>query len=398
MGSWKGCALPSHFIWKDGLYKIPGVWFSPDLQLEKNCSEVLEKVVAATELWLCWWLSLKGRAEVCCSHIYSLVIYWLSVLPILCTILFKLERILFQFFWAKRFPLVRQEICYLHLSESSLGVLNVEMQCLTFLDQMCSQDTVAGCFWKEDAKQSFPSLWSVHSSDRETHRVPRRECPFYRKCRHALKVLSRLQTGLSNSRPLLSRAYRCLVRGATSDDLISELVVTVEEGRLLWLWAPGMRCLNNDKASFTWLVIRNALWVSKKLFSAQLAISPVWWFGGVYWPRWLCSRCASFLKVTWFASWMESTSSWKPVLCAAMWYWSWTDRNIMCFSAYAALCVSWFGQWERRNSTTMSLFLLRPWWPFINTKLKSKSSLRERDSLCWSLAKGRWLLRACVMW
>ena len=65
LGTWKGCALPGPFIWKDGPCKILGVWFGPDLQLEKNWSEVLEKLVAATELWLRRRLSLKGRAEVC---------------------------------------------------------------------------------------------------------------------------------------------------------------------------------------------------------------------------------------------------------------------------------------------------------------------------------------------
>ena len=50
--------------------------------------------------------------------------------------------------------------------------------------------------------------------------------------------------------------------------------MTAVEGCLLWPWDPGMRCLNNDEASLTWLVIRNTLWVGKKLFSAQLVISP----------------------------------------------------------------------------------------------------------------------------
>ena len=132
-------------------------------------------------------------------------------------------------------------------------------------------------------RQSFPSLRSVHSADGEAHRLPRLECPFYRECLHALKVLSRLQTGLSDSRPLLSRAlYRCLVSGAVSDGLIGELGVTEAECCLLWPWAPRMRCLNNDEASLTWLVIRNALWVGKKLFSAQQAISPK------------CGRCGDF--------------------------------------------------------------------------------------------------------
>ena len=52
LGSWKGCALSVPFIWRDGPCKILGVWFGPNLQLEKNWSEVLGKVVAATELWL----------------------------------------------------------------------------------------------------------------------------------------------------------------------------------------------------------------------------------------------------------------------------------------------------------------------------------------------------------
>ena len=104
---------------------------------------------------------------------------------------------------------MRREICYLHPSEGGLGVPNVETLRhtlrLTFLDRMRSQDTAAGSSWKEDAKQSFPSLRSVHSADGETHRLPRRESPFYRECRHALKVLSQLQADLSDSQPLSSR-------------------------------------------------------------------------------------------------------------------------------------------------------------------------------------------------
>ena len=98
--------LSGPFIWRDGPCKIFGVWFGPDLQLEKNWPEILEKVVAATELWQRKQLSLKSPTEAHGSHIYSLVVYRLLVLPIPCTILFKLERILFQFVWAKQFPLI----------------------------------------------------------------------------------------------------------------------------------------------------------------------------------------------------------------------------------------------------------------------------------------------------
>ena len=49
---------------------------------------------------------------------------------------------------------------------------------------------------------------------------------------------------------------------------------TTRQSCFLWPWAPRMRCLNNDKASLTWLVIQNALWVGKKLFTVLLAIFP----------------------------------------------------------------------------------------------------------------------------
>ena len=78
-----------------------------------------------------------------------------------------------------------REICYLHPSEGGLGMPNVEVRRhtlrLAFLDRMCSRDTAVGSVWKEDAKQSFPSLRSVHFADGEAHRLPRRECPFYRE-------------------------------------------------------------------------------------------------------------------------------------------------------------------------------------------------------------------------
>ena len=75
LGLWKGFAFLGPFIWRDDSCKILGVWFGANLQLEKNWLEVLEKVVAATELWLCWGFSLRGRTEVCSLHIYPLVVY-----------------------------------------------------------------------------------------------------------------------------------------------------------------------------------------------------------------------------------------------------------------------------------------------------------------------------------
>ena len=57
-------------------------------------------------------------------------------------------------------------------------------------------------------------------------------------------------------------------------DLIDELCVMKENDRLFWSWALVMSCHNNDEVSLTYLVIQNAFWVGKRLFSAGLAISP----------------------------------------------------------------------------------------------------------------------------
>lgn len=41
-----------------------------------------------------------------------------------------------------------------------------------------------------------------------------------------------------------------------------------------WPRAPGLKCLINDGASLTWLMIWNALLVGKKSFAVQLTILP----------------------------------------------------------------------------------------------------------------------------
>ena len=70
LNSLKGFAISDYFSCRDGPCKILGVWFGPNLLLEKNWSEVLEKVVPATDLWLRTRLTLKGRTEVYGSHIF----------------------------------------------------------------------------------------------------------------------------------------------------------------------------------------------------------------------------------------------------------------------------------------------------------------------------------------
>ena len=185
----------------------------------------------------------------CSSHIYLLVLYRLSVLPIPFTILFKLERILLQFICAARtstFWSFTDFQCFQSRSPSysswkescisssgsfgAVGHLSASpvlkrprsaerrdetprhILRLGIPGRICSHDDETGAFCKEDAKLSFLSLRSVHSAEGRDHRLTRNECPSSRECRHALKVLSRLKAGLFDGRLLSYKAlYRTLV-------------------------------------------------------------------------------------------------------------------------------------------------------------------------------------------
>ena len=79
LGAWRGSdTLPGPFRWNDGPVCILGVWFGPDLQLERNWSEVLAQVNAQVGIWLSRRLSLKGRAEACAMYAFP------DPLPISC--------------------------------------------------------------------------------------------------------------------------------------------------------------------------------------------------------------------------------------------------------------------------------------------------------------------------
>lgn len=77
-----------------------------------NLLEVWEKTKTAVCLWSLKNLSLKRKGEVCALHIYSILLYWLSMFP--------------------------------QLVEGGLGMLRVEMHqytlCISFLDWMCVQN------------------------------------------------------------------------------------------------------------------------------------------------------------------------------------------------------------------------------------------------------------------
>ena len=76
LGAWRGSdTLQGPFRWSDGPVRILGVWFGPDLQLERNWSEVQAQVNAQVEIWLSRRLSLKGRAEACTVYVFPLILW-----------------------------------------------------------------------------------------------------------------------------------------------------------------------------------------------------------------------------------------------------------------------------------------------------------------------------------
>ena len=107
LGAWKrGGPLPGPFRWSDGLVRILGVWFGPDLQLERNWLEVRAKLEAQVGAWFRRRLSLKRRAEVCAVNIFHLILYRLSVLPLPRDHRVALEQPLSKLLWKGRSPLV----------------------------------------------------------------------------------------------------------------------------------------------------------------------------------------------------------------------------------------------------------------------------------------------------
>ena len=88
-----------------------GVWFGPDLQLERNWLEVRPKVEAQVGAWFRRRFSLKGRAEVCSMYIFLLILYQLSVLPLPWDHQVALEQSVSKLLWKGRSPLVCRQVC-----------------------------------------------------------------------------------------------------------------------------------------------------------------------------------------------------------------------------------------------------------------------------------------------
>ena len=154
LGAWTG-TLPGPFRWSDGPVRILGVWFGPDLQLERNWLEVQAKVNAQVGIWLSRRLSLKGRAEAGAGYVFPLILYRLAVLPLPKAHRLALQRSLTRLVWGGARPMVRRQVCIQRTRNGGLGVPDLEShwlaERLAYLGRSLTGDSV----WRRKASRIF---------------------------------------------------------------------------------------------------------------------------------------------------------------------------------------------------------------------------------------------------
>ena len=121
--AWRGSnTLPGPFRWSDGPIPILGVWFWPNLQLERNWSEVQTKVNAQVGIWLSRRLSLKGRAEACATYVFPLILYRLAVFPLPKERRLALQQSLSRLLCGGARPMVRRQVFIQRTRNGGLGM------------------------------------------------------------------------------------------------------------------------------------------------------------------------------------------------------------------------------------------------------------------------------------
>ena len=188
LSAWRGSnTLPGPFRSSDGPVSILGVWFGPDFQLERNWSEVQAKVNAQVGIWLSRRLSLKGRAEVCATYVFPLILYRLAVLPLPKARRLALQQSLSRLLWGGARPMVRRQVCIQCTRNGGLGMTDLEShwlaERLAYLGRSLTGDSV----WRQKASRTFPRLQSDPKA--EGRRRSLGEALFVRECRKALHNL-----------------------------------------------------------------------------------------------------------------------------------------------------------------------------------------------------------------
>ena len=227
-----------------------------------------------------WWLSLKGRVEVCAVYIFPLILYRLSVLPLPRNCQLVIQQSLTRLLGEGRRPMVRGQICIQRTSNGCLDMPDLESHWLAERLAYLGQSLSGNAVWRRKASTTFTRLQSDPKA--ESRRRPMGETPFVRECRKIFRNLPE-SSDLSQSRKKL---YRELVVGFTSDPLSKRHGWTAEEVSSHWNWTPGPGSLNKSEFPLTWWLARNAFPLLGLKFRAGLAHMPD------------CARCCSGLEET----------------------------------------------------------------------------------------------------
>lgn len=251
VGLWLG-------LWTDGSCKIIVVWFSPNLQLEENWSDVMVKVVVMVNLWLPRNFSLKlgPRCELRTSTPLSVTVFQFCHF---CPLSWIRGR------WLA-FTVVTELLwCVTRIGASISLRATLEYWTLWPVGTRSVCNNLVGYVhrttWTTASKgkmtKKFSRFWGA-CPRRGGYRFCSEECYFYREWRHALRVFFFLDTDW----PLWYAAV--FERDITSD------VSSIHDNLIEVL---GF-CAWDEMHHSPRLMIRNALWISKKSFTTWLVISP----------------------------------------------------------------------------------------------------------------------------
>ena len=228
LGAWRGSdTLPGPFRWSDGPIYILGVWFGPDLQLERNWSEIQAKVNDQVGIWLSSWLSLKSRAEACALNVILLRLYRLAVLPLPK----ELQRSLSRLLWGGARPMLRRQLCIQRTRNGGLGMPDLESLWLAERLAYLSRSLTVDAVWRRKASRTFPHLKSDLKA--KGRRKPLGEALFVHVCWTVVR-------NLLGSRDLSwprKELYRELVVVSTSEPLSEQRDWTAGNIRSPWNWA-----------------------------------------------------------------------------------------------------------------------------------------------------------------
>lgn len=195
-----------------------------------NWSKVRITAEVAVSLWFWRNLSLERRAEVCASHIYSILRYRLSVRSLPHAILMELVMVLLSLLFCR-------EVCYLH---------HLGWDSSTYTSNRFPRPNMFAIGW-----------WRRILGGRRPQK---------------LSIPEKYALGLSDGQVLFRKALcHVLVRWTVQDNLIDDFDLTKQEDRSLWPCTPGLKYLTNDEES---LSLWRALWLGNCLFLLVLKKSP----------------------------------------------------------------------------------------------------------------------------